>query len=185
MRDRVQERLQSWSYRSTRRRTATRLAASKVIYLQYAGLLVLAVRRRASLSGADLLRPGTAVLLAKLCAMALHRTVIRPRPFVVKGVPSLLDVEPDNGFPSDHALQVGSLVVGAWVLEPRTVPLHAFGGTLTLAARLGAGVHHTGDILGGLALVGASAGAVYMVPLPAAWRRPLREQLPTLRSVLL
>ena len=176
MRDIVQEQLQAWSYRSERRKTATRLCASKIVYALYAGVAVLAIRRRDHLSAAVLLRPTMAVLLAKLSAKALQRMVIRPRPFVLTGVPPLLEVEPDNGFPSDHALQVGSLLLGAWMLEPRAAPLCVFGGVLTLAARLGAGVHHTLDVLGGLGLVAAPAATIYTLPLPA-WNGASREQL--------
>ena len=177
MRDRVQEGLQAWSYRSDRRRTATRLSASRLIYLLYGGIALLVVRRRATVSAADLARPLAAGLAAKLAGKALHRTVLVPRPFVVTGIPPLLDIRPDNGLPSDHALQIGTLVVGAWALQQRTVPAYAVGGVLTLGARLGAGVHHTGDVLAGLGLVAAGAALVRRVRLPAAWHTPLRDYL--------
>ena len=177
MRDRVQEGLQTWSYRSDRRRTATRLSASKLIYLLYGVLGVVAVRRRATMSAADLARPLAAGLLAKLAGKVLHKTVLVPRPFVVTGIPPLLDIKPDNGLPSDHALQIGTLLAGAWALQPRAVPAYAVGGVLTLGARLGAGVHHTGDVLTGLGLVAAGAATVRRVRLPAAWHTPLRDYL--------
>lgn len=172
MGDIIQERLQGWSYRSKSTRAATRFGARALAYPMYAGVLVLA-SRRATLSAADLARPVAAGLLAKLIAMALHATVIKPRPFVITGVPPLLHVEPDNGFPSDHALQAGALLVAAAALEPVAAPAYALAGALTLCARLGAGVHHTGDVLGGLGLAGIAAAIVYRLPVPAAWRAPL------------
>ena len=183
MRDGVQERLQAWSYRNGRRRTATRLSASKLIYLLYGGIGLVAVRRRATLSAADLARPLAAGLVAKLIGKVLHRTVPVPRPFVVTGVPPLLDIEPDNGFPSDHALQIGTLLAGAWALQPRIVPIYVVGGSLTLGARLGAGVHHTGDVLAGLGLVAAGAAMVRRVRLPDTWDTPIRDYLTQKPSV--
>lgn len=175
MRDRVQERLQAWSYGGAGRRRITGAAARGIVYPLYGGLAILAIRRAATLSAADLARPLAAMAAAKLAGKALHRVVRSPRPFVVTGIPPLVDVEPDNGFPSDHALQVGALVIGAWALEPRAAPAYALAGSATLLARLGAGLHHTLDIAGGLALMGAGAAALYALPLPAAWDSRLAE----------
>lgn len=163
IRDIVQCRLQAWSQQSDRHKAATGVCASRLMYPLYGGMLALAIRRRAALSAADILQPLGAAAMAKLMAKLLHVVVIVPRPFEVNGVPPLLDVEPDNGFPSDHALQVGTLLMGAWILEPRVLPLYVLGGALTLGARLGAGVHHTADVVAGLGIVAVSAGLTTML----------------------
>jgi membrane-associated phospholipid phosphatase len=163
MRDIAQRRLQAWSYQSDFHKTATRVCASKLMYPLYGGMLALAIRRRAALSTADLLQPLGAATVAKLMAKFLHGVVIVPRPFEVNGVPPLLDIEPDNGFPSDHALQVGTLLMGAWILEPVVIPLYVLGGALTLGARLGAGVHHTADVVAGLGIVAVSSRITTML----------------------
>jgi membrane-associated phospholipid phosphatase len=47
-----------------------------------------------------------------------------------------------------------------------------------LIGRLGVGAHHTLDVLGSLAIAVVAALVAALLPLPAAWRRPL---LPTLQ----
>jgi membrane-associated phospholipid phosphatase len=182
MRDLLQRALQRWAYRTPRTRALTRFCGKTLPYLLYGGMALLVARRRARISGADALRPLMAGALAKLAALPLHRLVRSPRPFVARGLAPLLDVEPDNGFPSDHALQIGALLVAAATVQPAATPAYALGGASTLLARLGAGVHHTRDMVGGIALIVVADAVTRRIPLPAATRVPLSELLPRLRG---
>lgn len=73
-----------------------------------------------------------------------------PRPFVEHGFTPLIPHEPDNGFPSDHALLCAAI---ASTLQPfhKQAALAAWLLTLLVGfSRVYAGVHHPIDILGSM-----------------------------------
>jgi undecaprenyl-diphosphatase len=92
-----------------------------------------------------------------------------PRPFTQDHVKPLLAHAADNGFPSDHAL-LAAAVVGAFLLAAPlwSVPFAVLA-VLIDWARVGAGVHHTGDVIGSSLFV-AVAVAVAVAAGPAATR---------------
>ena len=87
-----------------------------------------------------------------------------PRPFVVLHITPLVQHAADNGFPSDHALLMGTIAavvtvfnrrlgIGLWVLA-----------ILVGTARVMAAVHHPLDILAAfLIAIGATATVVFLL----------------------
>ncbi len=71
-----------------------------------------------------------------------------PRPFVSSHLVPLISHDPDNGFPSDHAL-LGSAISAIIFCFNRKVGIFLFVLTLLVGtARVMAGVHHPIDIVG-------------------------------------
>jgi membrane-associated phospholipid phosphatase len=90
-------------------------------------------------------------------AAALH---VDPRPFVHDPSSAPLFPHPaDNGFPSDHAA-AGGLLTALVFAHKRTLGLLVgVGAALIGVARVAAHVHHTQDVVAGLA-IGLAAGAL-------------------------
>ncbi len=72
-----------------------------------------------------------------------------PRPFVQNNFTPLIPHSPDNGFPSDHALLVGSIAAVWMFLNKRLSLVLWLIALLVGLSRVAAGIHHPLDIIGG------------------------------------
>ncbi len=108
-----------------------------------------------------------ALPLIYLAAKVAGHFYFDPRPFVVGHFQPLLPHEPDNGFPSDHALLASAvsmiiffsdkkLGLSLWVLA-----------ALVGLSRVLAGVHHPVDILGSMVISVLLASLAYLF-----WPKP-------------
>ncbi len=97
------------------------------------------------------------LLIARLIAIFYYD----PRPFVVGHFAPLIPHDPDNGFPSDHAL-LGA-AISSWAF-PFSKKLSAAAWILTLLvgfSRVYVGVHHPIDIAGSIIISILTTSAVY------------------------
>ena len=86
-----------------------------------------------------------------------------PRPFVVGGFEPLIPHEPDNGFPSDHALLFGTVAsIAMFVGKTFSIPLWILATAVGLY-RVYAGVHHLIDILASFGISLVSAYIAYAI----------------------
>ncbi len=104
------------------------------------------------------------LLIARIIAIFYYD----PRPFVVGHFTPMIWHEPDNGFPSDHALLCAA--ISSWAF-PFSKKLSAVAWLLTLLvgfSRVYVGVHHPIDIAGSVVISIATTAAVYgMLKRPA------------------
>ncbi|HQU08167.1 MAG: hypothetical protein B7X04_00030 [Parcubacteria group bacterium 21-54-25] len=84
-----------------------------------------------------------------------------PRPFVVLHVVPLISHAADNGFPSDHALLMGTLAAIVTVFNRRIGALLWALAILVGVARVLAAVHHPIDILASFVIAIAAAALAY------------------------
>ncbi len=84
-----------------------------------------------------------------------------PRPFVVLHIIPLISHAADNGFPSDHALLMGTLAAIVTVFNRRIGALLWALAILVGAARVLAAVHHPIDILASFAIAIATTALAY------------------------
>lgn len=105
-----------------------------------------------------------------------------PRPFTIDHVKPLIAHGSDNGFPSDHALLAAALVAALTLAGSWWAIAIAVFAVLVDWARVGAGIHHVGDVVGSSLFVLAALVIAYVVApvltrwlaprLPAAWLEP-------------
>ncbi len=84
-----------------------------------------------------------------------------PRPFVVGHFPPMIPHDPDNGFPSDHALLCAA--ISSWAF-PFSKKLSSAAWVLTFLvgfSRVYVGVHHPIDIAGSVIISIATTAVVY------------------------
>ncbi|MDE2021534.1 MAG: phosphatase PAP2 family protein [Patescibacteria group bacterium] len=84
-----------------------------------------------------------------------------PRPFVVLHITPLLPHAADNGFPSDHALLMGTIAAIVTVFSKRLGIVLWILAILVGAARVLAGVHHILDILGSFIIAIGATTIIY------------------------
>ena len=98
---------------------------------------------------------GIATLLSLLVGQVIGHLVDRARPYaVLPHVSVLVAKTSDVSFPSDHALTVGAIAVGLWLVD-RTIGWVAIGLALLMAfTRVYVGAHYPGDVAAGLLLAG-------------------------------
>lgn len=117
------------------------------------------------------------ILLLLVLAYGLSKVgthlVSDPRPFIVDGVPPLITVSQDNGFPSDHVLLAASLTATLWWIDRRLLSAFALATLLVMLGRLAVGAHHTLDVVGSVLIVLLAAAVAARLPVPPRWRRPL------------
>jgi undecaprenyl-diphosphatase len=125
-------------------------------YLIYGVLLVaLLVWRRPQGLRAGLATVGGAIL--GLLVGALIGTLWdRPRPFVAGHYQPLFAHGTDASFPSDHLLVLGAFAGAAWMAWRPAALATALLAAAVGAARVIAGIHYAGDVVGGF-LIGALA----------------------------
>ncbi len=180
MHDAIQQAAQAVATGSPIGRGLIIFCGAALVYLLGLVWLLVAVRRRATLTLATLARVAALAALAFLAAKALNHMIDDPRPFIVAHTQPLIPVEREaNGFPSDHGLLAALLTLSLWWIDRRVIGAFALGMALVMLGRLGIGVHHTVDELGSLGIVAVAALLVRAVPLPVTWDQPL---LPAVRG---
>jgi undecaprenyl-diphosphatase len=102
-----------------------------------------------------------------------------PRPFTQDHVKPLISHAADNGFPSDHALLAAVVVAAVALISPAMAIPFVIVAVLIDWARVGAGIHHVGDVIGSSLFV-AVATVVALLVAPALAERlapllPLRR----------
>src|SRR5207302_9156851 len=80
--------------------------------------------------------------------------IVDPRPFVEGHFRPLLPHTPNNGFPSGYGLMSADVVVGILFLSRRWVVPFVVLAVLIDWARVGVGIQHVIDIVGGCAVAG-------------------------------
>lgn len=142
------------------------VAYAKYGVLIFAGLLFLAwwrTRRAADLPAeARIGWAGVATLIALGVGQIIGHLVNRARPYaVLPHVHVLVAKSSDVSFPSDHALTVGAIAIGLWLVD-RTLGWVAIALALLMAfTRVYVGAHYPTDVVAGLLIAGliAAAGA--------------------------
>jgi len=175
MSDSIQQGLQSLAMQNSITRAATVLCAALVVYVMITAWLFIVERHWDRLTVTAFARVAVLVAMAYLVSKALGGVIIDPRPYLVAHTHLLIPVARDNGFPSDHVLLAALLTASLWWIERRAVAPFAVGTLLVMVGRLGAGAHHTIDVLGSVLIVGVGAAVIDWLPLPGAWGRSLPQ----------
>lgn len=135
------------------------------------------------MSTMDYKKVAAAFLITFFLAFVLANTARalydNPRPFVVGGYEPLIPHEPDNGFPSDHALLFSAVASGVMLFNKR---LSLIFWLLALAIgwiRVYAGVHHTLDIVASFGISLLSAGVAYAI-IQKLWNKNQHTNTPSL-----
>lgn len=102
-----------------------------------------------------------ALPLSYLLSLVAGALYYNPRPFVTEHITPLISHAADNGFPSDHALLVGTLAAILTVFNWRLGALVWVLAAVVGAARVLAHVHHTIDILGSFLIAAVATGLTY------------------------
>jgi membrane-associated phospholipid phosphatase len=92
-------------------------------------------------------------------SLIANQIIQDPRPFVVSGLMPLIRSSSDNGFPSDHALLLGSTAAIVSVASPIIGLFGLLAALIVGIARVYAGVHHLVDVLGSLIIALVALGA--------------------------
>jgi len=104
----------------------------------------------------------TAGLLAWALAHVLKAVFVSPRPFLVlDSVNQLIEHGDHDSFPSGHASFFSTLAISFYFYHKRLALIYIIGALIIGFARVAAGIHWPGDILGGYILGGAVAICVY------------------------
>jgi undecaprenyl-diphosphatase len=114
-----------------------------------------------------------ALCLAGMVVLASGLFVVEARPFAHDSDTVLLVKHGlDNSFPSDHATVAAAAAVVAALAWRRWAALFLLGAVLVGLARVYAGIHYPGDVVGGWIIGGAAAVAAWQVSGAAmTWRR--------------
>ncbi len=102
-----------------------------------------------------------------------------PRPFVVGNFEPLIPHEPDNGFPSDHALLFSAVASGVMLFNKRLSIIFWILAVAIGWIRVYAGVHHAVDIMASFAISLISALAAYAIILKL-WKKNRQTNSPSL-----
>jgi len=122
------------------------------------------------------LRAGVAGVVSLGLGATIGHFIARPRPFVARSTAKLLIPHlPDASFPSDHGTLETALTMELRRAGPLVLPVFGLLTLLTMFARVFAGVHYPGDMLGAL-LVALAGNALVAFAWP--WLEP-----PALRLV--
>ncbi|HEX6493371.1 MAG TPA: phosphatase PAP2 family protein [Candidatus Dormibacteraeota bacterium] len=138
-----------------------RFAAQDLLYVAALLALVVWLRPQGLRAG---VAAGGGALIALVTGALIGAAWDRPRPFVAGHYTPLFAHANDASFPSDHLLALGAFAAAAW-LAWRPVGLAAV--LLAVAvgvARVIAGVHYAGDVVGGF-LIGAVAATLVWIAL--------------------
>lgn len=140
------------------------VAYAKYGVVVFAALLLLAwwrARRSGDLEAeARIGWAGAATLIALGLGQIIGHLVDRARPYaVLPHVHVLVAKSTDVSFPSDHALTVGAIAIGLWLVD-RTLGWIAIALALLMAfTRVYVGAHYPTDVVAGLLIAGLIAAA--------------------------
>ncbi|AEJ42979.1 phosphatase PAP2 family protein [Alicyclobacillus acidocaldarius] len=116
-----------------------------------------------------------AAVMVRVAHEPISRAARRPRPFEVEPMRVLVEHEPGESFPSNHAAGGFALAVGGWHLGAVAYVMLALAIWLAVA-RIYCGLHYPSDVIAGAAS-GAAAGYVCSF-LQWTYREPLMHALP-------
>jgi undecaprenyl-diphosphatase len=89
-----------------------------------------------------------------------------PRPFTQDHVKPLISHAADNGFPSDHALLAAVIVAAVALVDvPLALPFVVLAFLIDWA-RIGAGIHHVGDVIGSSGFVALATLIALLIANP-------------------
>lgn len=112
-----------------------------------------------------------AALVALGIGQFIGRAIDRARPYeTMTGVHLLVNRTTDFSFPSDHATAAGAVAVGLLLTNRRWGTVAAILAVVMALTRVYVGAHYPADVVAGLALGGAVAGAGHVVVVPALTR---------------
>jgi undecaprenyl-diphosphatase len=120
------------------------------------------------------------VVLALVVAQVVGAVWERPRPFAAEHFTPLFNHAADASFPSDHLCALGAITAAAWIGSRALGLLSLLLAAAVAFARVYAGVHYVGDVVGGF-LIGAVCGTLAWFAL--APFLPLLDRLPRPRRV--
>ncbi len=112
---------------------------------------------------------GAGTILAVGIAQPINHLVAEPRPYyTLKSVEVLVPRANDFSFPSDHATVAGAVIVALWMVskERRLAWAATVIGLFLVFARVYVGAHYPLDVVGGLALGGATVAIFGTVFVP-------------------
>jgi undecaprenyl-diphosphatase len=117
----------------------------------------------------------TAAGLGLLVSQVITHFWQRPRPFVAHPQDAILLVSPSSepSFPSDHAVAAFGIAFAVAIVDKRVGALFLAGASVLSLARVLAGLHYPGDVVGGAAIGFLAAAAVMFLAgdyLPPAVR---------------
>ena len=95
----------------------------------------------------------TMLVLSEVCSMILGHLISSPRPFVSDGVKSLIVHDPNNGFPSHHALMGAAIFAAVGLINARVSIVFAFLAIAVAWGRVACHVHHIWDVVGSMFIV--------------------------------
>lgn len=173
MNDPLQQAMQSFALQNGMTRAIAVFCAQMLIFVLAIVWLGVCALRANTISIAVIARMVVLVALSMAAAKVLANVVVDTRPYLVEHTQPLAPVSADNGFPSDHTLLAAALTASLWWIDRRAVVFLALGTLLLMLGRLGIEAHHTLDVAGSVAIVVVAAIVASMLPLPAAWRKPL------------
>lgn len=106
--------------------------------------------------------------IATVVAVGINQPIVslvaEPRPYQTHpGILVLVARSTDWSFPSDHSVMAGACALGLLIASRRLGVVAAVAALLMAAARVYVGAHYPLDVLAGLALGAAVAGAGWMV----------------------
>ncbi len=146
-------------------------AATELLFVLAAVLVLLALYRRERVTWAYLARAAIACAVSAVLTLLLGQLIQDPRPYLAEHYAALAHTSADNGFPSDHTL-VAALIAGlALWLDRRWALALAAGALLVLLGRLAIGAHHTLDVAGSVLIALLSLLIATRPRFPASWRR--------------
>jgi len=131
------------------------LALAVVVFLMYREPRISVVRWLVTVAAMLVL----SFVLAKIGAQVYSDA----RPFTTDHVKPLIAHAPDNGFPSDHALLAAAIVAAVLLISPLWAAPFVVLAVLVNWARVGAGIHHVGDVLGSSLFVAFAMGVAYVL----------------------
>lgn len=102
-------------------------------------------------------------LFALLLGWIANHLYVDPRPFVAGHFTPLVPHDPDNGFPSDHALLVSAVAMIGTLWNRRLGLLLWVLALIVAAARVYVGLHHITDVVGSILISSIGVSLVYVV----------------------
>jgi undecaprenyl-diphosphatase len=142
-----------------------RFFASDAVFVLFAVLTLLVFRRLRARELRPVAWVGSALVLAYLLGLVAAQLVSERRPFTdLHDVHLLIQHKPGQSFPSDHATASFAIALAVLVWLSRRWGLALLGLAAVIAlARVAAGVHYPGDVLGSLVVALIAVGGVAVV----------------------
>lgn len=103
------------------------------------------------------------LVMAFIIGRILNIFIFNPRPFVEGNFTPLVSHIPNNGFPSEHTLLTGTLALCVFSFNKKLGTILLILAILVGFGRMGAGVHHFSDIIGGMLISLVAVSGIYFI----------------------